>query len=101
MSPTPEALARESIDALLGAAGWTVQDVSSLNLSASSGVAVREMQSQGGPADYVLFVDSKALGIVEAKKEGTTLSGGSRRRDRRKPESRTGGIQRGGGGVGF
>lgn len=26
------------------------------------------------PADYVLFVDGKALGILEAKKEGTTLS---------------------------
>ncbi len=46
-----------------------------LNLSASRGVAVREMQSEGGPADYVLFVDGKALGVVEAKKAGTTLSG--------------------------
>ena len=29
------------------------------------------MQSQGGPADYVLFVDGKALGVLEAKKAGT------------------------------
>jgi len=59
---------------LLGAAGWAIQDIASLNLSAFRGVAVREMQSHGGPADYILFVDGKALGIVEAKKEGTTLS---------------------------
>jgi len=74
MSATPEQSARLQIDAQLSAAGWTIQDIATLNLSASRGVAVREMQSMGGPADYVLFVDGKALGIVEAKKEGTTLS---------------------------
>jgi type I restriction enzyme R subunit len=74
MSYTPEALARQSIDAQLSAAGWTVQSLGDLNLHTSRGVAVREMQSHGGPADYVLFVDGKALGIVEAKKEGATLS---------------------------
>jgi type I restriction enzyme, R subunit len=74
MSNTPEALARHSIDSQLEAAGWTLQNMAMLNLSASRGVAVREMQSHGGPADYILFVDGKALGIVEAKKEGTTLS---------------------------
>ncbi len=56
------------------AAGWLIQDKKDLNLSASRGVAVREMKSMGGPADYILFVDGRALGIVEAKKEGTTLS---------------------------
>ena len=71
---SPEQQARKSIDALLGAAGWTIQNIASLNLHASRGVAVREMQSHGGPADYILFVDRKALGVVEAKKEGTTLS---------------------------
>ncbi len=73
--PTPEQSAREGIDAMLVAAGWKVQDIKELNLSASRGVAVREMQSFGGPADYVLFVDGKALGIIEAKQVGTTLSG--------------------------
>jgi type I restriction enzyme R subunit len=71
---TPEQTARIQIDAQLSAAGWIVQNVDQLNLHASRGVAVREMQSHGGPADYILFVDGKALGIVEAKKEGTTLS---------------------------
>jgi type I restriction enzyme, R subunit len=72
--PTPEQQARETIDALLSAADWAIQDIASLNLHASRGVAVRELQSHGGPADYILFVDGKALGIVEAKKIGTTLS---------------------------
>lgn len=72
--PAPEQQARETIGAMLIAAGWTLQNISTLNLSACRGVAVREMQSHGGPADYILFVDGKALGIVEAKKEGTTLS---------------------------
>ena len=74
MPETPEQLARIQIDAQLSAAGWTVQSIGDLNLHAARGVAVREMQSHGGPADYVLFVDGKALGIVEAKKAGTTLS---------------------------
>ncbi len=71
----PEQRAREHIDAMLRDCGWSVQSIDELNLHASLGVAVREMQSQGGPADYILFVQGKALGIVEAKKEGTTLSG--------------------------
>ena len=72
--PAPEATARIRIDAQLSAAGWTVQNVEQLNLSASRGLAVRELRSQDGPADYILFVDGKALGVVEAKKEGTTLA---------------------------
>jgi len=75
MSETPEQEARRTIDAQLAAAGWAVQNLDQINLSAARGVAVREMQSQGGPADYVLFVDGKALGVLEAKKAGTTLSG--------------------------
>ncbi len=71
---TPEAEARDEIDQKLMAAGWTIQSLSQLNLTASRGVAVTEIQSLGGPADYMLFVDGKALGIVEAKKVGTTLS---------------------------
>lgn len=75
MPASPEQQARQTIDAQLVAAGWVVQDLVGLNLSAARGVAVREMQSQGGPADYVLFVDGKAIGVLEAKKAGTTLSG--------------------------
>ena len=71
----PEQTARKKIDAQLGAAGWTVQSISELNLAATQGVAVRELRSLGGPADYILFVNGKAIGVVEAKKAGTTLSG--------------------------
>ena len=58
--PTPEELARQSIDAQLGAAGWVVQSLDELNLSAARGVAVREMQPFGSPADYILFFERKA-----------------------------------------
>ena len=69
-----EQKARDHIDAQLAGAGWVVQSLNEVNLAASRGVALREVQSKGGPADYMLFVDGKALGIVEAKKTGTTLS---------------------------
>lgn len=68
----PEEKARQRIDQLLEAAGWKVQDRRELNLGASLGVAVREFPT---PADYVFFVDRKAVGVMEAKPEGTTLSG--------------------------
>ncbi len=71
----PEEKARERIDRLLEAAGWEVQDLKKLNLGASLGVAVREFPLNSGPADYLLFVDRKAVGVIEAKPEGTTLSG--------------------------
>ena len=77
----PEEKARQKIDALLQAAGWVIQDVDRLNLGAAApgspvqGVAVREFPLQNGFADYLLFVDRKAVGVIEAKPEGTTLSG--------------------------
>ena len=74
MPPTPEALARENIDAQLSAAGWLVQDMARKNLYAGRGVAIREFPLQTGFADYLLFVDRKAVGVVEAKSEGMTLS---------------------------
>ena len=72
---TPEQLARQTIDRLLTAAGWQVQPRAELNLSAARGVAVREFPLRTGFADYLLFVDRKAIGAVEAKAEGIPLSG--------------------------
>jgi type I restriction enzyme, R subunit len=72
---TPEQRARQTIDALLTAAGWQVHDRAALNLSAARGVAVREFPLKTGFADYLLFVDRKAVGAVEAKPEGMPLSG--------------------------
>ncbi len=74
---TPEEQARETIDALLTSAGWTVQDRDKANLDAARGVAIREFSlGHGfGEADYLLFAGGQAIGVVEAKKEGTTLVG--------------------------
>jgi type I restriction enzyme R subunit len=71
----PEGKAREEIDQLLDKAGWEVQDYRELNLGASLGVAVREFPLKSGSADYLLFVDRKPVGVMEAKPQGTTLSG--------------------------
>jgi type I restriction enzyme R subunit len=71
----PEQRARETIDAGLAAAGWVVQHRDEMNLSAARGVAVREFPMEGGFADYLLFVDQKPVGALEAKPEGHTLSG--------------------------
>lgn len=73
--PSPETLARKNIDCLLTSAGWIVQDFKHLNLGAGIGIAVREFPTGRGEADYLLFVERKAVGVVEAKPEGTTLSG--------------------------
>lgn len=72
-----EAHARVFIDQQLAAAGWSVQDRTDINLFASRGVAVREMimASGHGRADYLLFVDRRVVGVIEAKPQGTTLSG--------------------------
>ena len=66
---TPEQAARKNIDSLLTQAGWAVQDKESIDFSAGLGVAIREYQTDTGPADYVLFIDQKAVGVVEAKPE--------------------------------
>ena len=72
---TPEQTARLTIDDLLIAAGWTIQDRDAMNLFVGPGVAVREAHLRTGFADYLLFVEGKALGVVEAKAVGATLSG--------------------------
>ena len=73
----PEAKAREQIDKLLTAAGWAVQDIKDANIHAARGVALREfpLNPGHGKADYLLYLDAKAIGVVEAKKQGATLKG--------------------------
>lgn len=76
MAPEPEQEARKGIDKLLTAAGWLVCDAAEANIHAARGVAIREFPLPGhGFADYLLYVDGKAAGVIEAKKEGVTLSG--------------------------
>ena len=73
----PEQAARREIDRLLAAAGWAVQDVAGADLAAARGVAIREfpLLPGFGFADYLLYVDGKACGVIEAKKQGATLTG--------------------------
>lgn len=80
----PEIQARKTVDMLLARAGWQVVDVDQANIHAARGVAIREfpLKSGYGFADYLLYVDGKAAGVVEAKKEGITLSGVERQAER-------------------
>ena len=74
---TPEQKARVSIDTLLRQAGWHVCNMADANIHAARGVALREfpLNAGFGFADYLLYVDGKAAGVIEAKKEGSTLTG--------------------------
>lgn len=74
---TAEARARVLIDRQLTEAGWSVQDKSAINLFAAQGVAVREvtLKPGHGRADYLLYLDQKVVGVIEAKPEGAPLSG--------------------------
>jgi type I restriction enzyme, R subunit len=71
-STLPDQAARRLIDAAIGQAGWAVQNRSALNLYAARGVAVREyaLAPGYGFADYLLFVDARAVGVLEAKPAG-------------------------------
>ena len=76
INQNPEQIARDHIDRLLADSGWVVQDFKKLNLAAGMGVAVREYKTDVGPADYVLFVEGKPVGVIEAKRveEGGKMS---------------------------
>lgn len=74
---TPEERARETIDVRLAESGWLVQSRDQVNLSAGPGIAIREFPLAGGLgyADYLIFVDGRPVGALEAKPEGHTLRG--------------------------
>ncbi|WP_394230278.1 type I restriction endonuclease subunit R [Shewanella colwelliana] len=75
----PEDKARVTIDKKLHDAGWIIQDKKRMNLYAGKegihGVAIREMDTSTGQADYMLFIAGKACGVIEAKKDGVSLGG--------------------------
>ncbi|MDJ1643052.1 type I restriction endonuclease subunit R [Streptomyces pakalii] len=73
-APLNEVQARVKIDAMLADAGWLVQDRDDLNPLAGRGIAVREFTLASGRADYVLYVDGRIVGVIEAKREGDHLS---------------------------
>ena len=66
---TSEQRARAAIDTKLQQAGWRVQSMGKIDFGAGVGIAVREYPTDVGPADYVLFIDSRAVGVIEAKRE--------------------------------
>lgn len=72
----PEEKSRLTIDKKLIESDWVIQDVKSLNLSASLGVAVREFPTSTGPVDYALFIEGVPVGVIEAKKtdEGENIT---------------------------
>lgn len=72
--PLTETEVRERVDEMLRLAGWEIQDVHATNLFAADGVAVREVPTAAGVADYLLYVDQKLVGVIEAKREGRILS---------------------------
>jgi type I restriction enzyme, R subunit len=79
---TPEQRSRVLIDKLLTEAGWIVQNPDEVNLAAGRGIAVREFRTATGPVDYLLYGDRKALGTLEAKRDGTPLLGVETQSDR-------------------
>ena len=84
MAEKPEERARAEIDRLLAAAGWSVQSMNEANIHAARGVALREfpLKTGHGSADYLLYIDARAAGVIEAKKEGVTLTGVEPQSDR-------------------
>ena len=70
---SPEELARQNIDALLTQCGWIIQKRSEINLSAGRAIAITEGLLKGGDeADYLLFVDGKAIGTVASREQTRT-----------------------------
>lgn len=70
MNQDPEQIARDNIDKQLIACGWVIQDKDKINLNAALGVVVRYYLTQDGKeTDYVLFIDKKPVGVIEAKRE--------------------------------
>jgi type I restriction enzyme R subunit len=66
----PEQIARDNIDKQLIACGWVIQDKDKINLNAAIGMVVRYYLTQDGKeTDYVLFIDKKPVGVIEAKRE--------------------------------
>lgn len=77
-----EAQVRRIIDRMLADAGWVVQDRAATNVHASPGVVVREVPTATGRADYLLYVDAKLVGVIEAKREGVSLGAVDRQTQR-------------------
>lgn len=80
--PLGEAQVRSQLDRMLGDAGWSVQDSGvGQDLWAAQGVALREVTTTAGRADYLLYVGRKLVGVIEAKREGADLTAAEQQAD--------------------
>jgi type I restriction enzyme R subunit len=74
-----EASTRALIDGQLRARGWEV-DTQTIRYSAGSrpakgrNLAIAEWPTKSGPADYALFVGTRCIGVVEAKRRNKNVS---------------------------
>ncbi len=73
----PEERARDLIDEQLRRAGWHVCDRDQIELVNHEGTAVREviMESGHGRADYLLYLGTRDVRVIEAKPVGTSYGG--------------------------
>ncbi len=56
------------IDPRLQASGWTVVEPDASVAMDARNLAIRELETANGPADYALLDAERVLGVVEAKK---------------------------------
>ncbi len=73
----PEERARVLIDEQLTEAGWHVCDRDHRDLTNRRSNGIREviLDAGHGRADYLLYVDRRIVGVIEAKPVGTPLIG--------------------------
>ena len=71
---TPEEKARQNIDRLFSDAGWSVVDRLHYTPNLSAAAITEGLLCGNLEADYLLFIDGKAVGVLEAKKEDTDVS---------------------------
>ena len=74
-----EASTRTLIDAQLAARGWDA-DTPTMRYSAGTrpakgrNMAIAEWPTKSGPADYALFIGTRCIGVVEAKRRNKNVS---------------------------
>ena len=69
----PEQKARRRIDSQLADSGWCVVSRDEYTPAAPASAVTEGLMQGGTEADYLLFVDNRALGVVEAKRAENEL----------------------------
>lgn len=69
----PEEQARVLIDEKLADAGWAVVSRSEYSEAINAQAVTEALTKGNNEADYMLFLDGRAIGVLEAKKKATTL----------------------------